>query len=229
MHFDDAWKEMASVDLVISSTAAPHPMVTVDKVREAIRNRDDTPLCILDIALPRDVEPAVGELENVFLYDIDDLGAVVATNIEKRKGEIPTAELVITHEVDRYWNWLAGLAAVPVLTRFRGEMESIRERELSSALKRLEHLSPGDRQIVEQFSQSLMNKFLHNPSVRLREAAANGRGLSIIDAAQYLFALNENEKAGMGSGEVHSPGVEEGGGDTPGAVAKRNKDDEESS
>src|SRR5205823_4039900 len=151
------------------------------------------PLCILDIAVPRDVEPNVGTLDNVFLYDVDDLRAVVTTSVERRRDELPTAEELIAGEVDRYWEWFAGLAAVPVLTSFRGEMDRLREREVATALRRLDHLTPADRAVVEQLSRSLMNKFLHEPTVRLRAAAANGRGLGIVDAARYLFALDEKQ------------------------------------
>jgi glutamyl-tRNA reductase len=191
MHFDECWGELRNVDLVISSTSAPHPLVTVARVSDALQHRPHEPLCILDIALPRDVEPAVGDLDNVFLYDIDDLSAVVASNIERRLGELPSAEMVIGEEVERYWKWLSGLAAVPVLTRFRSEMDDLRERELANVMKKLGHLPPDEREAIESFSRSLMTKFLHNPSVRLREAAANGRGLAVIDAAQYLFALDK--------------------------------------
>ena len=192
IHFDECWSELANVDLLISSTSAPHPIVTVARIQEALRRRSHDPFCILDIALPRDVEPAVGRLENVFLYDIDDLSSVVAANIERREGEIPSAEGVIEEETDRYWSWLSELAAVPVLTQIRQEMDQLRERELQHALRRLENISPEQRAVVEALSRSLMNKFLHNPSIRLRDAAANGRGLGIIDAMQYLFAVKED-------------------------------------
>ena len=97
----------------------------------------------------------------------------------------------MSDEVERYWAWLAGLASVPVLTTLRGVMEHVREQELAAALRRLGNLSPADRDAVEHLSRSLMNKFLHSPSVRLRAAAANGRGLGVIDAARYLFALED--------------------------------------
>jgi glutamyl-tRNA reductase len=97
---------------------------------------------------------------------------------------------VIAGEVEKYWQWVAGLAAVPVVTQFREEMNRVRERELDAALRRLGDLTPDQRAAVEHFSQSLMNKFLHEPTVRLRSAAANGRGLGVVDAARYLFGLD---------------------------------------
>ena len=91
--------------------------------------------------------------------------------------------------MEKYWHWLTGLAAVPVLTEMRARMDHLREQELAAALRRLRHLPPAERAIVEELSRSLMNKFLHDPTVRLRSAAANGRGLGIVDAVRYLFGL----------------------------------------
>jgi glutamyl-tRNA reductase len=141
--------------------------------------------------VPRDVDPTVAEIDNVFLYDLDDLRGIVSASVERRHRELPAAEQVITAEVEKYWQWVAGLAAVPVVTQFRNEMNRVRERELETALRRLGDLTPEQRAAVEHFSQSLMNKFLHEPTVRLRAAAANGRGLGVVDAARYLFALDE--------------------------------------
>ncbi len=191
VHYEDAWEALSAVDLLLCSTASPHPIVSAERVRAAVERRGHRPLCILDIALPRDVDPAVAELDNVFLYDLDDLRNVVNSNLARRQSAVPAAEAVIGEEVEKYWQWVAGLAAVPVLTQFREEMNRVRERELANALRRLPDLSPAQRAAVEHLSHSLMNKFMHEPSVRLRAAAANGRGLGVVDAARYLFALDE--------------------------------------
>lgn len=195
MHYDACWDAVADVDVLLCSTASPVPVVTVDRVRERIEARGDRPLCILDIALPRDVESAVGELGNVFLYDLDDLKAAAAANIERREEDVPAARRVIAEEVTKYWEWVAGLAAVPVVRDFREEMERLRAAELATTMRRIGPLSPEQTEALEHFSRSLMNKFLHEPSVRLRAAAANGRGLGVVDAARYLFALEGKTKA----------------------------------
>ena len=189
MHYDECWNELATVDVLICSTASPRALVGVQQVAPSMRARGDRPLCILDIALPRDVEPEVGELENVFLYDLDDLRAAALANLDQRREDIPAAERIVASEVEKYWEWLAGLAAVPVVTEFRTQMERLREDELASALRRIDGLTEAQVRGLESFSKSLMNKFLHEPSVRLRAAAANGRGLGVVDAARYLFAL----------------------------------------
>jgi glutamyl-tRNA reductase len=205
VHYDDAWDALADVDLLLCSTAAPRPVVSEARVRAAVERRGDRPLCILDIAMPRDVDPAVAKLANVFLYDMDDLHAVVSANLERRHSALPAADAVITDEVEKFWQWVAGLAAVPVLTQFRDEMNRVRERELAAALRRLRDLTPEQRAAVEHFSHALMNKFLHEPTVRLRAAAANGRGLGVVDAARYLFALDERAEAPAESDQPATP------------------------
>jgi glutamyl-tRNA reductase len=199
MRFDECWRELPEVDLVLSSTAAPHPVVTVERVREAAAQRGDRPLCILDIAVPRDVEPVVGTLPNVFLYDLDRLQQVIESNLDRRRSEQPAAEAIVGDETARYWAWWSGLAAVPVLRRFRARMDAVREAEVAGALRRMRDLSPEQRAAVEYLAKSLMNKFMHEPSVRLRAAAADGRGLGVVDAMQYLFALDQELPAPAGA------------------------------
>ena len=145
------------------------------------------------LELGHHTDPSVGQLENVFLYNLDDLQAVVSANLERRRAELPTAEDLIAGEVGKYWDWVAGLAAVPVLAEMRAHMEAVRMRELAETLRRLQHLPAAERAAVEELSRKLMNKFLHEPSVRLRAAAANGRGLGVVDTARYLFGLERSE------------------------------------
>jgi len=166
-------------------------VVTVARVSEAVLARGDRPLCVLDIALPRDVEAAVGKLDNVFLYDLDDIRAAAAANLERREEDVPAAQQIIAQESQKYWDWVASLAAVPVVRSFRAEMDKVRSTELAAALRRIGPLSAEQAEQIEHFSKALMNKFLHEPSVRLKAAAANGRGLGVVDAARYLFALED--------------------------------------
>ncbi|MDP9201304.1 MAG: glutamyl-tRNA reductase [Gemmatimonadota bacterium] len=191
MHYDQCWESLKDVDVLLCSTASPVPVVTVARVRDSVAARGDRPLCVLDIALPRNVEAAVGEMDNVFLYDLDDLRAAAAANLERREENVPAAQQIIAQEAQKYWDWVAGLAAVPVVRSFREEMDRVRSTELAAALRRLGPLSPGQTETIEHFSKALMNKFLHEPSVRLKAAAANGRGLGVVDAARYLFALED--------------------------------------
>lgn len=201
MHYDECWASLRDVDVLICSTASPVPVVTAARVRDSIVARVGRPLCVLDIALPRDVEAGVGDIDNVFLYDLDDLRAAAAANLEQREEDVPAAREIIAEEVQKYWDWMAGLAAVPVVREFREEMDRLRRTELAAALRRLGPLSPAQAEAIEHFSRSLMNKFLHEPSVRLKAAAANGQGLGVVDAARYLFALENKPGSNVEKGE----------------------------
>jgi glutamyl-tRNA reductase len=195
MHYDQCWESLKDVDVLLCSTASSVPVVTAARVRDSVLARGDRPLCVLDIALPRDVESAVGDLDNVYLYDLDDLRAAAAANLERREEDIPAARQIIADEAQKYWDWVAGLAAVPVVRSFREEMDRVRGVELAAALRRLGPLSPEQTETIEHFSRALMNKFLHEPSVRLKAAAANGRGLAVVDAARYLFGLDDKAQS----------------------------------
>ena len=187
---DEAWAQFAAVDIVICSTAAPHAIVTWQRVAAALEARRRRPLCILDLAVPRDVEPAVGQLENVFLYDIDDLQAVAAAAAAQRRGEIPRAEHIVDQEVEEFWTWYGGLAVVPVLRDFRGRLEALRAAELERTLKHLPDLTAVEREHIDRLTQSLLNKFLHPPTVALKTAAQDGRGYALLEALRRLFGLD---------------------------------------
>ncbi|MBI4421806.1 MAG: glutamyl-tRNA reductase, partial [Gemmatimonadetes bacterium] len=192
VELEGAWGLFRDVDLVICSTAAPHAIVTPERVGDAIQARGNgRPLCLLDIAVPRDVDPAVGKLESVFLYDIDDLQEVAAQAIGDRKRVIPAAERIIDEEVGYFWDWYASRGVVDSVRALREQVERMRQAEVERALKRLAHLSPEDRDRVEQLTRALMNKFLHNPTIRLRSAAGNGHGSQIAEAVRYLFDLGD--------------------------------------
>jgi glutamyl-tRNA reductase len=186
---DEAWEHFAEADIVLSSTAAPHAVVTWDRVAAAVARRGGRPLCILDLGVPRDVEPAVAQLENVFLYDLDDLQAVAAQAAAGRRRGIPAAEHIVSEEVERFWAWYGGLAIVPVLKEFRDRMDHVRAAELERVLRRLPHLSQADRGELEHFSQALLNKFLHQPTLAVKEAAQAGRGYGLLEALKRLFRL----------------------------------------
>lgn len=184
---DDAWTHFATADVVLCSTSAPHAVVTWDRVAAAVERRRGRPLCILDLAVPRDVEPAVGQLENVFLYNLDDLQTVASQAAARRRDEIPAAERIVDEEVERFWGWFEGLGVVPAIKAFRGRMDAVREAELQRVLRRLPHLPEADRALFEQFSHALMNKFLHQPTIALKRAAEAGNSDELLLALRALF------------------------------------------
>jgi len=182
---------MGEVDIVVSATAAPHPVITRSLVEQAHVGGRKRPLLILDIALPRDVEPAVGDAANVFLYDIDDLSQVVEGNLERRRSEVAVAEGIISDGVLEFWHWYRGRNVVPTIRELRGWAEQVRERETRRALHGLNHLSARDQAAVEALTRQLLAKLLHSPTTRLREAAAEGRDAQTLEVARYLFALDD--------------------------------------
>jgi glutamyl-tRNA reductase len=193
--FDDLPRLMTEVDIVASATSAPHPVITRALAERALGGGRRSPLLILDIALPRDVEREVGELPNVFLYDIDDLSQVVEGNLERRRSEISVAEQIITEGIREFWAWYRARNVVPLIRQLRGQAEELRELETTRALRALQHLSPADRAAVENLTRQLLNKVLHSPTARLREAAADGREGDIAAAARYLFSLEAGSSA----------------------------------
>ncbi len=188
--YDALGDMLAEADIVATATSAPHAVITRPLMAKALSGGPRNPLLILDIALPRDVEPAVGELDNVFLYDIDDLTQIVDENLERRKSELPEAERMVSATVDEFWAWYTSLEVVPLIRALRGRAESLRRVELEKTFRRMQHLSPEDREAVEVLTKQLLNKVLHQPTVRLREAASNGKGPGVVEAARYLFQID---------------------------------------
>jgi glutamyl-tRNA reductase len=191
--FDRIPELLRHVDIVASATSAPHAVLTVPLVRDALGSGRRSPLLILDIALPRDVEPGVSDLPNIFLYDIDDLSQVVAGTLERRRSEIAVAESIIQQGISDFWSWYRGRNVVPLIRELRGRMEEVRELEVQRALRGLQHLAPEDQAAVENLTRLLMNKVLHAPMTRLREAAAQGQETDVAHAARYLFGLAADE------------------------------------
>ncbi len=186
---EEAWPHFATTDIALCSTAAPHAVVTWERVGAVIGARGGRPLCILDLAVPRDVDPAIAQLENVFLYDVDDLQTVAAQAAVRRRDEIPAAERIVEEETDLFWAWYGGLGVVPVIKELRQRMDDLRALELERALRQLGHLSAEDRARVEQFSQALLHKFLHQPTIALKAAAEEGRGYGLLEALRRLFGM----------------------------------------
>lgn len=190
---EEAWVHFATTDIALCSTAAPHAVVTWERVGPVIAQRRGRPLCILDLAVPRDVDPAIAQIENVFLYDVDDLQSVAAQATARRRDEVPAAERIVEEETDLFWAWYGGLGVVPAIKELRFRLDQLRAAELERALRQLGALSPEDRARVEQFSQSLMNKFLHQPTLALKAAAEEGRGYGLLEALRRLFGMEPHE------------------------------------
>jgi glutamyl-tRNA reductase len=180
---------LLQADIVISSTAAPHAILRPETVSAAMRMRRQRPLFLIDIAVPRDIDPAVGELNNVFLYDIDDLEQVAEANLAQRRREIPRVQGIIDEEVGEFWAWFQARDVVPTIVDLRRHVDLIREVELEWAMHKLEHLSEEERDILLNFSQRLVNKILHQPTVRLKQRAGDREAYRYTDAIRDLFGI----------------------------------------
>jgi glutamyl-tRNA reductase len=181
-------EELGRADVVVSSTSAPGFVLTREQVERARRGK---PVLLIDLAVPRDLDPTIHELDGCYLYDIDDLQAVVAETMTARRSEAERAEAIVLEEADEFRAWQASLDVVPAIASLRARAEEIRESELEKARGRL---SERELKAVESITSSILNKLLHLPTVRMKEAAAASDGLVYADAVRHLFGLGEEER-----------------------------------
>ncbi|BBT18768.1 glutamyl-tRNA reductase [Metapseudomonas otitidis] len=181
--------ELVNSDIVISSTASQLPILGKGAVERALKQRKHKPIFMVDIAVPRDIEPEVGELDDVYLYTVDDLHDVVEENLKSRQGAAQAAEELVSGGVDEFMQRLRELAAVDVLRAYRQQAERLRDEELAKAQRMLVNgAAPED--VLAQLARGLTNKLLHAPSVQLKKLSADGR-FDALAVAQELFALDE--------------------------------------
>jgi len=184
---------VAHADVVVSSTSAPGLVLTNSELAAALRGRRGRSLLFVDLAVPRDVDPSLAEIDGCFIYDIDDLEAVVAASLEGRRSEAVEAERIVSAEAERFASWRASLVVVPAITALRARAETIRSAELARAESRLASLSEGERAAVEALTAQIVAKLLHLPTVRLKETAVTSDGLHYADVVRHLFGLEEDE------------------------------------
>jgi glutamyl-tRNA reductase len=183
---------LAEVDIVVCSTSAGGFVIDRPQVEAALRRRGGRPLFLLDLAVPRDVEPAVNALEGCYLYNVDDLQAVVSETLNGRRKEAVRAEQLVRDESQRFRDWQASLEVVPAIASLRAWAEDVRLRELQRAEPKLGRLSAEERNAVESLTAQIVNKLLHRPTVRLKQAAA-ADGVVYADTVRHLFGLGEDE------------------------------------
>lgn len=184
--------ELAEADVVVASTASPKFILTPELMKGVVRTRRHRPLFIIDIAVPRDVDPRVGNMDNVFVYDVDDLQQVAEENLAVRAREAAHAERIIEQEVEVFLTWRRSLELAPTIVALRKRFGQVAEDELRRALLRLEGISDSDRAVLEAMSRSLVNKLLHQPMAQLKAGAGGPDGALLIDAVRRLFAIAED-------------------------------------
>jgi glutamyl-tRNA reductase len=183
--------ELEHADVVVSATSAAGVVVSRETVARALRARKGRPLLLVDLAVPRDLDPAINGLEGCFLYDVDDLRAVVEETLSGRRGEAAGAERLVAEEAERFRDWHAALDVVPTIASLRALAEEIRDRELARAGGRL---SETERRHVESVTSQILAKLLHLPTIRMKEAAAAADGVVYADVVRHLFGLGEEER-----------------------------------
>jgi glutamyl-tRNA reductase len=188
---DALGSELERADVVVSATSAAELVLSRESVAAAVRARKGRPLLLLDLAVPRDLDPAINELDGCFLYDVDDLEAVVTETLSGRRGEAARAEQLVAGEADRFREWQASLDIVPTIASLRALAEEIRDRELRKAGGRL---SERERKHIESVTSQIVAKLLHLPTIRLKEAAAAADGVVYADVVKHLFGLEEEER-----------------------------------
>ena len=184
-------EHLATTDVVVSSTSASGYVLDAETVARARRGRQ---LLLIDLAVPRDLDPAIHELDGCYLYDIDDLEAIVSETLAGRRGEADRAEAIVAAESEKCREWQASLDVVPAIMSLRARAEEIREGELRKAEGLLGRLDDSQRKAVEAITAQIVNKLLHLPTVRMKQAAAAADGVIYAEAVRHLFGLGEDER-----------------------------------
>lgn len=190
--------ELEHADIVVSSTASQLPILGKGAVESALRARKHKPIFMVDLAVPRDIEAEVGELDDVYLYSVDDLREVIDSNLRNRQQAALEAEAIIERGVEQHERRLRGLGIVATLRSFREKAEQLRDAELDKALRQLDK-GENPQDVVRQLARLLTNKLLHSPSVQLKKASADGHS-ELIQLAEQLFELEASNESGQERG-----------------------------
>ncbi len=189
--FEDFHVEMASSDIVLCSTGAPDYVIKSEEVSKVIGIRQNRPIFFIDISVPRNIDPKINDLDNVFLYDIDDLQISVETNIKLREKEALKAEGIITEEIERFARWFKSLDAVPMIVALKDRAEEIRIAELEKLSGRLGSLTKAQREALDGLTSAIVNKLLHSPLTVLKQEVHSTNGNMMLEATRRLFDLEE--------------------------------------
>ena len=194
-----AWPQLgdalSTADIVITATGAAEPVLTRDSVQEVLRPRRQRPLFIIDIALPRDVDPSVGDLEQVFLYNIDDLQGIVKENLARRSGELERAEAIVEEETGKFTAWLQSRDVVPTIVALRDRFEAIRQSELARLEPKIAALPPEARDRVDEITRLVVQKLLLTPTEQLKSVGDEAMAVAYSEALNRLFDLAAEERA----------------------------------
>lgn len=184
---------LKKVDVVIVSTAAPKFIIHPEQIEEVIKERRNKPMFFIDISVPRNIDPLINKIDNVYLYDIDDLQGVVAANIKERQNEVQDAENIIQEEIEKFYRWIKSLDVVPTIISLRKKFDEIKNEELNEALASLKDLSEEQKKTIEKMADAIAKKILHDPVTHLKKESNKVEGDFYIEAARKLFDLDREE------------------------------------
>lgn len=196
VRYESLEEHLALVDIVITSTGASRPIITKADMERVMKGRRNRPIFLVDIAVPRDVEAAVSHVYNAYLYDIDDLQAVAASNLDERKQEAVSARAIVEQEVVAFRAWLRSLEVVPTMVDLRRWATGVKDEELQKHLARMPDLTDDQREKVAALAHALVNKFLHPATVRVKAAAEEEDGYRYAESLRELFGLDDQAPAG---------------------------------
>lgn len=205
IEFDGFRESLKEMDIVISSTGAPHYILGPEDVVGVIKARKNKPMFFIDIAVPRDIDPRVNEIENVYLYDIDDLQAVVDTNRERREREAMKAEEIVEEEVLKFYHWYTSLDLVPTIVSLKEKFEKIRRREMSKYVASFVRITEKERKSLEALTSAIVKKILHDPITFMKSPDLSTDTAEYVNAVRKLFRLDAE-----GGGQAKKQGRDEG-------------------
>ncbi len=186
---------LKNADIVIASTGATTFIIKPDMVQEVMRERRQKPMFYIDISVPRNIDPLVNNIDNAYVYDVDDLQGVVSSNIQERNKEAEAAEKIIIEEIDNFYRWIKSLDVVPTIIALRQTCDQIRKAELARSLPSLSALTEKDQKVLEAMTSAIVNKILHHPVTHLKKEANKVEGDLYIDTIRKLFDLTVDEQA----------------------------------
>lgn len=190
--YDDLSDALKKADIVITSTGSEHTVISKEIIATAMRARKGQPMFVIDMAVPRDVEQSVSDIDNVILYNVDDLEAVVAANGATRHAEVQKAELIVAAEVQEFNRWFQTLDAVPVITAMRDRIDGIRQTEMEKLAKKLQHLDPDDIAAINATLNSIVNKICHEHVVKIKECACAPGSTVKLEVMSEAFGLRSS-------------------------------------
>lgn len=190
--FDEFIQEMVRSDIVICSTGAPAYILTKNQMQKVMRERKQRQVFIIDISVPRNIDPAINDLDNVYLYNVDDLQGVVDANMFERQKEAEKAEKIIEEEIDTFLKWQSSLDSVPTIVALREKAEEIKKEELDKLLHKIPGIGEKEREAIEYMAAALVNKLIHPPTAALKEASEDKDAM--VATIRRLYGINGEEK-----------------------------------